>query len=335
MPLTEAGALAIGAGVSAATGAANLTFNGKMNKKSRRFAERQSKLQYERTINLMNMQNEYNTPEAQRKRLEEAGLNVGLMYGSGGAGGESASPAAPQAASWSPNPLNLDIGSMANSVNDTMLATAQARKLNAEADAVMGYKKEESEAKQALTKSQTVLANLDAKVKSATTEAEIDAIRAEADKSQEEAMTAFFANKVKSATLSAEIKQVNANYLDTVYSIKLKDANIKLSGAELRKKVEEIETEKARAAELWEKVISLKQFNQGWEDEDGARHTMYEIEALKYQLDDEIEHKKLDLATASVVIDAIDSVVDAIPEFAPWVKKAKMAFKKFAEKKRR
>lgn len=335
MPLTEAGALAIGAGVSAATGAANLTFNGRMNKKARKFAEKQSQLQYERTINLMNMQNEYNTPEAQRKRLEEAGLNVGLMYGGAGAGGESASPASPQMAHWSPNPLNLDMARMASAANDTMVATAQARKLNAEADKIMGYEKSESEARQSLMGAQTRVQECEAKIKEATTNDEIDTVKAEAAQSQQEAIKTYLDNQVRSKTLETEIKQITATYLDTEASIKLKEAHIKLSGKELEKRIAEIETEKARASELWEKVIQLKQFNEGWKDDEGNRHTIYEIEALKYQLDDEIEHGKLDLATASVIIDAIDSVVDAIPNFAPWVKKAKEAYKKFAEKKRR
>lgn len=335
MPLGTAGALAIGAGVSAATGAANLTFNGKMNKKSMKFAEKQSELQYQRSINLMNMQNAYNTPEAQRKRLEEAGLNVGLMYGRGGAGGESASPASPQMAAWNPNPLNLDMAHISGAVNDTMVATAQARKLNAEADRILGYEKNESETRQRMMDAETNLKQIEAQIKTATTDDEINKIKAEAAEAQQNAITSYLGNKVRAATLSTEIKQITANYVETEASIKLKEAQIKLSGKELEKRTAEIETEKARASEIWEKVIQLKDFNKGWEDEEGQRHTMYEIEALKYQLDDEIEHGKLDLATASVVIDALDSVIDAIPEFAPWVKKAKAAFKSFAEKKRR
>lgn len=40
---------------------------------------------YQNDINIQNwrMQNEYNTPQAQRERLEAAGLNPGLMYGNG------------------------------------------------------------------------------------------------------------------------------------------------------------------------------------------------------------------------------------------------------------
>lgn len=42
-----------------------------------------AKYQYEKNLEMWNRQNEYNTPLAQRKRLIEAGLNPGLMYGNG------------------------------------------------------------------------------------------------------------------------------------------------------------------------------------------------------------------------------------------------------------
>lgn len=42
-----------------------------------------AKYQYEKTLEMWNRQNEYNTPSAQRQRLLDAGLNPGLMYGNG------------------------------------------------------------------------------------------------------------------------------------------------------------------------------------------------------------------------------------------------------------
>ena len=98
---------ALAAGITAATGLAqtglNLSMSGSMNRKTRQFAKEQSNLQYYRSLNMMQMQNEYNSPAAQVERLKQAGLNVGLMYQNGaGAGGTSAQPAAPEQAQWSP-----------------------------------------------------------------------------------------------------------------------------------------------------------------------------------------------------------------------------------------
>lgn len=61
-----------------------------------RRAERAAQKQYDRQIDFWNRQNEYNTPTAQRQRLEDANLNPALMYGSGSgantAGGLSTVP---------------------------------------------------------------------------------------------------------------------------------------------------------------------------------------------------------------------------------------------------
>lgn len=47
-------------------------------------------------IKLFNLQNEYNTPANQMRRLTEAGLSPGLMYGSGAAAGGGNTPGVPQ-----------------------------------------------------------------------------------------------------------------------------------------------------------------------------------------------------------------------------------------------
>lgn len=100
------------AGITAAAGAAqtglNLSLSGSLNRKTRKFAAKQADLQYQRSLNMMQMQNEYNSPAAQVARLKQAGLNVGLMYQNAGAGGESAQPASPEMASWSPIAPNVD-----------------------------------------------------------------------------------------------------------------------------------------------------------------------------------------------------------------------------------
>lgn len=61
------------------------------------FNNSQAELEYERNLALWNMQNEYNSPMAQKQRLTDAGLNPNLVYGSGSAT-TAASAAAPYSA---------------------------------------------------------------------------------------------------------------------------------------------------------------------------------------------------------------------------------------------
>lgn len=62
------------------------------NRKSRKWSEQMYERQKNDNIAFWNQQNAYNSPEAQMKRLKEAGLNPALMYGGSSGGGGQASP---------------------------------------------------------------------------------------------------------------------------------------------------------------------------------------------------------------------------------------------------
>lgn len=93
MPLPAA---ALAAGASAASnlvgGAMDAFFTNQQNYKSRKF----SREMYDRTrsdnLEFWNMTNEYNTPQAQMKRFQEAGLNPNLIYGQGNSGSAGSIP---------------------------------------------------------------------------------------------------------------------------------------------------------------------------------------------------------------------------------------------------
>lgn len=88
---------------------------------------------------------DYNNLMAERARLEKAGLNASLMYGSG-AGGSSVSASVGSGPSSSPAPSpgaiskSSDIGSSllagVRLKNETKVAEAQENKLNAEAEEI-------------------------------------------------------------------------------------------------------------------------------------------------------------------------------------------------------
>lgn len=81
MPLTEAGAALLAAGINAAGGAATAGIQAGKNKKLTKLAADLNREQWEREL-------AYNDPSAQMARLRSAGLNAHLVYG--GSGGSAA-----------------------------------------------------------------------------------------------------------------------------------------------------------------------------------------------------------------------------------------------------
>jgi len=89
VPLLAAGI----AGAATLGGAGiNAWSTGRMNRKSMQFSREMYNRQYTDNLNLWNMQNEYNSPEAQMQRFTDAGLNPALIYGQQNTAGPMTSP---------------------------------------------------------------------------------------------------------------------------------------------------------------------------------------------------------------------------------------------------
>lgn len=84
----------VGSTVSSLIGNSNITYN---NKENRAWQTEQQEKQNRYNTASWQMQNEYNSPEAQVARLRKAGLNPALVYGN--SGGTTGNVAAPRAAS--------------------------------------------------------------------------------------------------------------------------------------------------------------------------------------------------------------------------------------------
>lgn len=83
---------AIGAAGSAFGGVANAISTGRQNFKSREFSREMYQRQKQDAFDFWNVQNAYNSPEAQMQRFKEAGLNPNLIYGQGNSGNAGSIP---------------------------------------------------------------------------------------------------------------------------------------------------------------------------------------------------------------------------------------------------
>lgn len=85
-----------------ATTGVNAIAQANLNKKQREWNEKQYQLQRSHALQDWQMQQEYNSPTAQMKRLQDAGLNPNLIYGSGGASTLAQPVRGTETKSWTP-----------------------------------------------------------------------------------------------------------------------------------------------------------------------------------------------------------------------------------------
>jgi len=89
------------------------------------FAKRANERNLANYVRLMDKQNRYNSPTEQVKRLKDAGLSIGLMYGNGQIGSPSSNPSLPY---QQPNVLDIS-----TQVANLKISEAQAKVLENEA----------------------------------------------------------------------------------------------------------------------------------------------------------------------------------------------------------
>lgn len=104
---------------------------------SMEYAKTMNRINFEQQNQMFDKQAKWNSPEQQKQRLMEAGLNPGLMYGLGGEGGSSVSSGGGTGAEvqgvGNPGTQAVMMGLQAKSVESQIaLNNAQASKINAE-----------------------------------------------------------------------------------------------------------------------------------------------------------------------------------------------------------
>lgn len=90
--------------------------------------------QFERQLYLMREQNNYNSAPEQRKRLEEAGVNPLLAFGSGNTGAVGSTPSVPQHTPVSYNELGAGMIAAGSQVLQSQQIEAQNRNLDADTE---------------------------------------------------------------------------------------------------------------------------------------------------------------------------------------------------------
>ena len=157
MPLPAAAL--IGAGAALAGNAVNAISQGNLNKKNRAFSKEMYNIQKQDNLDFWQMQNSYNSPEAQMARLKEAGLNPHLAYGNGSVANTGGSVSSPHFSTPDQKAPQIDIPAVvmgyydvkqrAETVNNTKLQgdilqlEAQKRALeNGALAELLGYKKQ-------------------------------------------------------------------------------------------------------------------------------------------------------------------------------------------------
>lgn len=124
----------LGAGVSALGGVASTLFGKKAQSDTNKANMELAKYQYEKNLEMWNLQNEYNTPLNQRKRMEQAGFNPNLVYGHGTVANTASNAPTYQAPTLQAYTNLPNIGeAIVNTLNNTRIAEAQAKKAEAEA----------------------------------------------------------------------------------------------------------------------------------------------------------------------------------------------------------
>ena len=117
----------LGTGIQSAAGLANAKRQEKLQEsfftRQQDFSDRQARIAYERQQGFANQQNLYNSPIAQRQRLEEAGLNAALIYGDSSGTISAASPSVGMGDNPSPfNPQNYVGDALNNAMQNAILA---------------------------------------------------------------------------------------------------------------------------------------------------------------------------------------------------------------------
>ena len=196
---------------------------------------------------------DYTNYENQRKHLENAGMNVGLMYGQSGGGGTTMGSQSGGSASGGNAPQNNAPQIMAQMLQSQMLESqielnkAQANKANAEAEYTGGAQTSQTGANTALIQMNTENAKIQNSLNSRSLEDILDTIKANRDKAVAESSSAITSANVSATTKQSQINEINARALNEAFKMTVAKSGIDVNEAQINKMLEDIKINKFNA----------------------------------------------------------------------------------------
>lgn len=179
---------------------------------SMEYAKTMNRINFEQQNQMFDKQAEWHSPEQQKQRLKEAGLNPGLMYGIGGEGGSSVSSGGGTGAEvqgvGNPGTQAVMMGLQAKSIESQIaLNNAQASKINAETE------KTEKEAEKTGAETESVWSGIELlKARTSSEEAKIKLTNMQAELTEamrEESWSNWEKAKAEIAEISRIMEKLN------------------------------------------------------------------------------------------------------------------------------
>lgn len=212
---------AIMAGTQLANTAMNVFSQGKTNKKTRKWNEKMYDRQRADSLADFTMQNQYNSPEEQMKRLKMAGLNPNLVYGNG-ATSEAGPIRSTDMKSWNPQAPQVDLQAapVLNSYYDSQIKKQTIDNLKAQNNVIV----QESALKVAQTMlasasagsaaQQTAKSSFDLHLAEDLRKTTLQAAQANLDKTMADTKTTLDENERRQALQASNLQQAAENILN-------------------------------------------------------------------------------------------------------------------------
>lgn len=215
---------------------------------------------------------DYTNAENQVEHYKNAGLNVGLMYGTSGMGGQLASGSGGSASGGQAQKFETDLSGMGMMAQQMALMQAQkanieadTNKKNVEADKLKGVDTGNVEADIALKNMQTKNAELQNQLQNRSIEDTLDTLKANRDKAVADSAKASTEADVSITTKQAQIKKINAEAKNEAFKLAVMKSDIELNEAQMQNMLEQIKIGKFNAEKIGLDQVKGKALNQIYE----------------------------------------------------------------------
>jgi len=218
--------------------------------------QQQNQMGLNRQMQQIEMENWENTNyDAQKKQMEKAGLNPGLMYGGSGGGsmimdsgsGGSAAGGQAQRQDIDTSGLGMQIQQMALLKAQKDNIEADTNKKNVEANKLQGVDTGNVQAETNVKNLQAKNLELENKLRSDGLDSALYQLKANADKAQSEARSALIKANVDENTKNSQIKKINSEAANEAFKLTLMEADKNLTNEKARAITQEL-------AQEWERL---------------------------------------------------------------------------------